>query len=248
MAAAGFAAPAVAAEQVACPDVPAAPALAVPHVKAAIDANKPVIIVALGSSSTQGWMASNPAHTYPSILQHLLNAGLPTAHIAVINRGIGGQDATEELARLEQDAIAVQPQLVIWQVGANGAIANIDPSVFKRLVTTGVARLHKAGIDVILMDNQRSPRVLAAPEHTLIDHLLAEVAADTNSGLFSRAALMDAWQKAGRPYQEFVAHDNMHQNDLGYACVAAALDQAILAGLQPQRTATADSKPIGAAP
>jgi hypothetical protein len=35
---------------------------------------------------------------------------------------------------------------------------------------------------------------------------------------------------------------------LGYACVAAALDQAILAGLQPQRTATADSKPIGAAP
>jgi lysophospholipase L1-like esterase len=228
--------------------VPTPPTLQVPHVKAAIAANRPVIIVALGSSSTQGWMASNTAHTYPAILQHLLNAGLPTAHIAVINRGIGGQDATEELARLEQDAIAVQPQLVIWQVGANGAIANVDPAVFKRLLTTGVTRLHKAGIDVILMDNQRSPRVLAAPEHTLIDQLLAEVAADTGAGLFSRSALMDAWQKAGRPYEEFVARDNMHQNDLGYACVAAALDQAILAGLLPQKTAAADQKARGSAP
>ena len=54
----------------------------------------------------------------------------PSAHIAVLNRGIGGQDAAEELARLDVDVLALRPQLVIWQVGANGALRNVDPSVF----------------------------------------------------------------------------------------------------------------------
>ena len=53
-------------------------------------------------------------------------------HIAVLNRGIGGQDAPEELARLQADVIAVRPQLVIWQVGANGAMRNADPAEFRR--------------------------------------------------------------------------------------------------------------------
>ena len=72
-------------------------------------------------------MASDSAHTYPAILQTALNKALPGAHFAVINRGIGGQDAPEELARLDSDAIAVHPQLVIWQVGANGAMRHADP-------------------------------------------------------------------------------------------------------------------------
>ena len=103
-------------------------------------------------------MASDPAHSYPAVLQQALSAGLPEAHIAVINRGIGGQDAAEELARLDADVLAVRPQLVIWQVGANGALRNVDPAVFRAMVTTGVRRLQAAGADVILMDNQQSPR------------------------------------------------------------------------------------------
>ena len=108
----------------------------------------------------------------PAVLQAALNKALPAAHFAVINRGIGGQDAPEELARLDTDAIAVHPQLVIWQVGANGAMRNADPSEFHRMVAEGVNRLLKAGIDVILMDNQRSPKVLAAVEHIILEDSL----------------------------------------------------------------------------
>ena len=215
-------------ERVVCPDVTPAGELTLPHLRYAIAHNEQALIVAFGSSSTQGWMASDTAHSYPAVLQRLLTAALPAAHVAVINRGIGGQDAAEELARLDQDVIALHPQLVIWQVGANGALEGIDPALFKRLLVAGIRRLQKAQIDVVLMDNQRAPRILASREHLLMERSTAEIAAATGASLFARSTLMDAWKAAGRPYAEFIAADKLHQNDLGYRCVAEALARAIL--------------------
>lgn len=196
-------------------------------------------MVAIGSSSTQGIMASDPAHTYPAELQAALQRALPRMQIAVLNRGIGGQDAPEELARMQADAIAVRPQLVIWQVGANAALRNADPARFRRMVTDGVARLQAAGIDVILMDNQHAPRVDASPEHRLIDIELADIAKATGAGLFSRAALMKDWAREGSPAPEFIAADGLHHNDRGYACVGRALADAILDSLRQTRALTA---------
>lgn len=176
-------------------------------------------------------MASDSAHTYPAVLQTTLNRALPGAHVAVINRGIGGQDAPEELTRLDTDAIAMHPQLVIWQVGANGAMRHADPSEFHRLVEEGVNRLLKAGIDVILMDNQRSPRVLAAVDHIILEELLAHVARETGVNLFSRSRLMDAWSDEGSKPGLFVASDGLHHNDLGYLCISQALARQIAAAV-----------------
>jgi lysophospholipase L1-like esterase len=231
------AAPALA--DAACPDTPTATPIALPHLRSAIDHGIEVVIVALGSSSTQGAMASDLAHSYPAVLQQMLSAGLPQAHFAVINRGIGGQDATEELARLDADVLAVRPRLVIWQVGANGALRNVDPAIFRALVTTGVHRLQAAGADVILMDNQQSPRLLATPEEPVLDQSLAQVAADTGAALFSRRALMRSWLRDGAPFAEFIASDGLHHNDHGYFCIAESLGHSIVAGLAPHRPLTA---------
>jgi lysophospholipase L1-like esterase len=225
---------------VSCILVPMPPA-AVPHMRAAIDDHEPVIIVAIGSSSTQSWRASDPGHSYPGVLQATLSAALPNAHIAVINRGIGGEDAPEELARLDKDVIAVRPQLVIWQVGSNGVLRDADPAVFKKLVTTGVNQLHKAGIDVILMDNQRAPALLQKPRHLVMDQSLAEVATATNTSLFDRGALMEAWQRDGEPYADFISSDLLHHNDLGYRCVAESLAGVIEAGLGPDLARKAEA-------
>jgi acyl-CoA thioesterase I len=222
-----------------CPAEPLAPALHLRHLRAALEHGTEAVVVALGSSSTEGAMASDPAHSYPAELQAALEHALPRMHIAVLNRGIGGQDAPEELVRLQADVIAARPQLVIWQVGANGALRNADPAEFRRLVTQGVARLQEAGIDVILMDNQHSPRVDAAPEHGVLDSVLAQVAEATGTGLFSRAALMTAWDQEGAPALKFIAADGLHHNDRGYDCVATALADAILQGLHETRALSA---------
>ena len=153
-----------------------------PHLRAALTSNAEALIVALGSSSTEGVAASDLAHSYPAVLQSALAAALPHGHVAVLNRGVGGQDAPEELARLDRDVIAVQPQAVIWQVGANGAMRHADPAEFTRLVTDGVRRMQSAGIDVILMDNQRAPKVDASPDHVALEDALAQVATWERSG------------------------------------------------------------------
>jgi lysophospholipase L1-like esterase len=219
-----------AAAETPCPAGPGFP-LRVPHLRAALDSRAEGLIVALGSSSTEGAMASDLAHSYPAELQAALSASLRRAHVAVINRGVGGQDAPEELARLDSDVIAMRPHVVIWQVGANGALRNADPAAFRAMVTDGVRRLQAAGADVILMDNQQSSRILASVGHEAMAESLAEVATGTGASLFSRSELMDAWAQEGEPPAEFLASDGLHQNDRGYLCTAYALAADIIAGL-----------------
>ena len=228
----------VAAQSV-CPPAPPQPALLLPHLRAALDRGQEAMIVALGSSSTEGVMASDSAHTYPAVLQATLTRALPHAHLAVLNRGIGGQDAVEELARLDADVLAVRPQLVIWQVGANAALRHADPVRFRHRVSDGVQRMRDAGIDVVLMDNQHSPSIDATPEHGLLDEMLAEVAETAGASLFSRAGLMAAWERGGTPMQEFIAPDGLHHNNRGYTCVALALSDAIVSAVQLPRALSA---------
>ena len=223
------------AETSSCPVAQVA-GFALPHVRAALTRNHELLIVAFGSSSTVSWMASDIGHSYPAILQNKLSQRLPYAHIAVINRGVGGQSAAQELARLQNDVLPIRPQLVIWQVGANDAIKDVDPGLFRRELQEGVLRLQQAGIDVVLMDNQRSPRVLAAHDDDLIDRELSTVADQTGAELFARSKLMDRWRAAGYPYASFVAADRLHHNDRGYRCIADALAQSILNGLLVSET------------
>ena len=222
-----------------CPSAPPQPSV-LPHTGAAVATNQPVVVVAFGSSSTEGWMATDVAHSYPALLQEQLNAALPRADFAVINRGIGGQDAAEELPRISLDVVAARPQLVIWQVGANGALRAVSPELFRHLVEAGVKLLKTAGEDVILMDNQRSPRLLAAPGNDQMDQTLASVAQEMHVSLFSRGRLMDAWKQGGAGYEEFVSPDGLHLNDRGYTCVARALAASIEPGVRSgQVTASA---------
>jgi lysophospholipase L1-like esterase len=223
----------------ACPEAPALGAMHLPHLRQAVVTSTQAVIVTLGSSSTAGAKASNLAHSYPAELQAALGMAWPEEHVAVINRGISGQDAPEELARMPADVIAIHPQLVIWQVGANGALRDADPSVFGRMVTEGVRRLKASGSDVILMDNQRAPRILKASDHAAVEAALRGVAETTGVNLFSRGLLMDGWRRGGAPLAQFISADGLHHNDLGYRCVALALAEEITAAVHATAPITA---------
>ena len=223
--------PMAAAAQADCPPSPDLPVPHLPHTRVALATNQPVFVVALGSSSTRGWMATDVGHSYPAMLQRYLNDNVPHLSAAVINRGVGGQDAPEELARLDADVLAIRPQLVIWQAGANGAIRDASPASFKRLMQEGIGKLKTAGADVILMDNQRSPRILASPDHALLEAAMKEVAQSTGVNFFSRSGLMDQWAAEGAPNEDFIAPDGLHMNNRGYACLARAVGSSIAAAL-----------------
>src|SRR5579864_6785320 len=57
--------------------------------RAAVTDQHELRIVAMGSSSTQGYGASNPQFSYPSQLQIRLQEAMPGVAVRVFNKGVG---------------------------------------------------------------------------------------------------------------------------------------------------------------
>jgi len=201
-----------------------------PHVASKLANGKPVVIVAFGSSSTAGYGASSPEFNYPNRLARQLHREYPTADISVINAGIGGEDAPEMMKRLQTSVIDVHPDLVIWQVGTNAVLRNLDPAQTAKLVEEGVSRIQAAGSDVVLVDPQYSPRVTERAESAnRMVKLLGRVAKLRHVGLFPRFEVMREWhEKQAIPVEGFVNSDGLHMNDWGYACFAQLLGDDII--------------------
>jgi hypothetical protein len=114
--------------------------------------------------------------TYPSQLETDLRQRFPKLEIHVLNRGKGGEDAPEELARLAGDVVALHPDLAIWQVGTNAVLRRDDLSADGELMREGVDLLKRNGIDVVLMDLQYAPRVLDRSAFPAMEDLVADTA------------------------------------------------------------------------
>ncbi|MBK1659161.1 hypothetical protein CKO45_13045 [Paracraurococcus ruber] len=212
-------------------------AIGLPATRAALEHGQPLRIVAFGSSSTEGAGASGPDRTYPAELEARLHAALPGARLTVLNRGKGGQEVPEMIARLDPDVLAERPTLVIWQAGANAVLRGMPAEEFHAILAAGIARLRASGADVLLMDSQRAPRILEAPGFERLDAAIRDLAAEARAPLFSRAALMRDWADHGTPHAEMLGPDGLHHNDRGYACVAEALARSILAAVAPPQVA-----------
>jgi lysophospholipase L1-like esterase len=201
-----------------------------PHVAGKLAAGQPVLIVAFGSSSTQGWGSSGPEFTYPNRLAAQLHRQYPGADITVLNRGVGGEDAPEMMKRLQTAVIDSRPDLVIWQVGTNAVLRNLDPGETARMVEDGVGRIQAAGADLVLVDPQYSPRVIEHGESaSQMVRLLGRVARLRHVGIFPRFQVMQQWHdQQDLPVDTFVIADGLHMNDWGYACFAQLLGDDII--------------------
>jgi lysophospholipase L1-like esterase len=201
-----------------------------PHVASKLASGQPVVIVAFGSSSTTGFGTTSPEFTYPNRLAAQLHRQYPTADITVINRGVGGEDAPEMMKRLQVAVLDMKPDLVIWQVGTNAVLRNLDPAETVKLVEEGSARIQAAGADLVLVDPQYSPRVTERAESaSQMVKLLGKVAELRHVGFFPRFEIMREWhEKQAIPIDGFVIADGLHMNDWGYACFAQLLGDDII--------------------
>lgn len=201
-----------------------------PHVAAKLAAGEPVVIVAFGSSSTEGYGSTAPEFTYPNRLAAQLHRAYPGASITVLNRGKGGEDAPEMMARLQNEVINSKPDLVIWQVGTNAVLRNLDPGDTATIVEDGIGKIQAAGADLVLVDPQYSPAVNAKPESTSkMIRLLNKVAELRHVGIFPRFEVMREWHEGqSMAFDSFVIADGLHMNDWGYACFAQLLGDNII--------------------
>ena len=188
------------------------------------DVGQPLDILAIGSSSTEGVGATTPAHTYPAQLEDELTHRDGIA-ADVKNAGVAGELAAKTLPRLLVALKTGWARLVIWQVGTNDAIVGVDGALFRATVEKGVAAARAAGVQLLLMDPQFTPK---SPDEARFERFVAivdEIGARDRVPVLSRFALMKRWGAKGAP--ALLSGDGLHMNDRGYQCIAHAIAEAI---------------------
>lgn len=207
------------------PQIPVQPApfeYDLPNLAGAIAAASSVKIVALGSSTTAG---EGGIVAYPYRLEAFLRDKYANPRIDVLNRGVGGEEAPKELARIDDDVIAEKPRLVIWQMGTNAVWQSKEdhPPTHNQMIAAlrqGIRRLRdERSIDIILMDPQYVPAMLTEATRNATDEMvraIADVSAREEVNLFRRFELMKGWHEVEKisfdrivdPGDDTRLHDN----------------------------------------
>jgi acyl-CoA thioesterase I len=190
--------------------------------------HQPLTVVAIGSSSTFGAGASSRDRSYPSQLQLDLQARFPRSQVTVINRGVNGEEAREMLARFGDSVIKQHPDLVLWQVGTNSVLRDRDIKPTTPLILEGVRQLKALDIDVVMIDPQYAPKVLAKSDAAQMVELISAAAKQADVDLIRRFAIMRYWYEHDHmTFADFISPDKLHMNDWSYACLAKLIGGSI---------------------
>jgi acyl-CoA thioesterase I len=208
-----------------------------PHLAGSLKRQRKTRIVAIGSSSTAGEGNIVP---YPHRLELALRGGAYGRMIDVLNRGIGGEESTDELPRFEPDVIGEAPALVIWQVGTNAVFHNdvYSPDDVAAAIAAGLDWLAGLAMDVVLMDLQYTTAVVKPEKIKLAEQTVAMIAAAAEKAgvnVFRRFALMRRWcVDGGIPIAELIDPTDpsqLHMSEWATNCVTQALYGAIKGAL-----------------
>ncbi|BAM90089.1 conserved hypothetical protein [Bradyrhizobium oligotrophicum S58] len=209
------------------------------HFRHSLRAQRKTRIVALGSSSTAG---TNEIVAFPARLEQSLRKANFGCMVDVLNRGLGGQEAPEELSRFECDVIAEQPSLVIWQVGTNAAyrdgLYSLDE--VEAALRVGLEWLAPLPVDVIVMDLQYTAAIVDVPRRLALaedmQRRIEKVTSAAGVNLFGRWALMKGWCESGKisPSALDDGHgDRLHVSEVATARISSILAEAMMSAPAP---------------
>lgn len=116
--------------------------------------SKRLVVVAIGSSSTQGMGASGPAAAWPARFEADLRRRLPDLHLEVHNRAKPRESAEQMVKRLRADVLAVRPDLVIWETGTADAVRTVEVDGFAEHLETGIAEIAAINAETVLVTPQ----------------------------------------------------------------------------------------------
>ena len=193
----------------------------------------PIVIVAMGDSTTAG----TPAHKSPR--EHPPDGqGDVTSQYAywlikerpewkVINQGINGQRSDEVRARFESDVIAKKPAVVVIIAGVNDVYQGRDAQHVERELASMYARAKQAGIKVVA--GSIIPYNTATPEQNarmreINGWIKGQAAGDQ---MLAFADTRTAVASQGDPDRLASSPDGLHPDANGYRKMADAIRPAI---------------------
>ncbi len=194
-------------------------------VAVAIKNGKPLNVLVVGSRSST--IATQDGSAYPAKLLAMLKDKLAAMNINLSVEIQSGKTAEESAATLVKLVEAKSPTLVIWQVGTVDAIRGVDPDDFRSAVDEGVTALQQAGVDVVLVNLQYSPRTETMTSASPYLDNMRVVAQQHDIPLFDRFAIMRHWNDAG-DFDLFSATHGVELAKRVHACLGRALSKFVI--------------------
>ncbi len=208
------------------------------HVAEAVEKDRRLTIAVVGTGSSILAGPDGPRSAYPARLEAALQQRLPSVAVKVVTlvrTRMTAEDLAKGMAKLLIDE---KPDLVIWQTGTLDAIRRIEPDDFRAALEEGVETLHKAGVDVILMNMQYSPRTdIMVALGPYADNMRV-VAQQHEIPLFDRLAVMRHWSDTGAFDLYAAGKDNVlaHRvhDCIGRGIASMIIDAAHLRPVEPK--------------
>jgi len=215
----------------ACPVLPgeAAANPGLEHVRASLQPNRRLDILAVGSGTVLGPEGKHPDDSFSYRMAQQLKAASPQTTIILTVRGGRGLTA-EDMLKLIDQALSDHPyQLLLWQTGTVEAVRGLPADAFSRTLAEGAGRAAAAGADLVLIDPQYSRFLRANTDLDPYEAALARAGALPGATLFRRFDLMRTWANQGGIDLERVerAQRETTANTL-HACLGRALADLVL--------------------
>ncbi len=204
----------------------AMPDFAMPRVAAAI-ARKRLDIAVIGSASSELAGPSGTNIAYPTRLQAALTNLLPGVAVKVTTYARPRETAEEMQKKLSRIVNEAKPSLVVWQTGTADAIRGVDAEDFRVALDDGIATLQQAGVDIVLMNMQYSPRTEAMLAMGAYADAMHMIALQREIDLFDRFSIMRKWNEAGT-FDLYAATRKTDVAERVHDCLGRLLANAVL--------------------
>jgi acyl-CoA thioesterase-1 len=148
-----------------------------PHVAAALAQRKTLRILAMGAAPGR---VSARRGGYTAVIEAMVSHALEGFGVVMINRGVSGELAANAAIRMKNEVALEEPDLVLWQVGTNDALAYVSVDEFRATVKDQIDWLKAHNVDVVLVGLQFAKEMLRDAHYVDIRETLRQVAAQEN--------------------------------------------------------------------
>jgi len=200
-----------------------------PNSALALQQSKKVKILAIGASPSAvlgGWRRDGS----PPLLEQVLEKTIKGLDVEIINRGFSGELAEAAGERIKIEVALNHPDIVLWQVGTNDALAHVPVENFRLSVSNAVRWLKSHNIDVILVGLHYMKQMVKDPYYQGLRKSLGEIATSENVLRIGRYEAMEVLARttaaSGQPEQE-----SFGLTDAGYNCMAQYIAHNITVGI-----------------
>ncbi len=196
-----------------------------PNVAAALKRGRTLRILTIGAAP--GRVGARGEYT--GLIENMLEGALKNVDVIMINRGVSGELAADAAERMKNEVALEAPDLVLWQVGTNDALAYVPADEFAAVVTDQVDWLKAHKVDVVLVGLQFAPEMLRDAHYKSIRDTLRRVAAAENVIAIRFYEAMEILNKASETHQPMA--EQFERSEEGYDCLAQYVAHAITLGV-----------------